>query len=43
MLKELERCQICPYKCGINRNKGEIGKCRASSKVKIALYRSILL
>ena len=38
MLKELEKCKICPHKCGINRQKEEVGRCRASNKVKIALY-----
>lgn len=38
MLEELERCEICPHKCNINRNKGKIGRCKATDKVKIALY-----
>ena len=38
MLKELEKCNICPHKCNINRNKGKIGRCKATYKVKIALY-----
>lgn len=38
MLKELEKCNICPHKCNINRNKGKIGRCKATDKVKIALY-----
>ena len=38
MLKELENCNICPHKCNINRNKGKIGRCKATNKVKIALY-----
>lgn len=38
MLKELERCEICPHQCKINRNKGKIGRCKATDKVKIALY-----
>ncbi len=33
----LEKCTICPHKCGINRNK-QIGRCKATNKVKIALY-----
>ena len=37
MLKELEKCNLCPHKCNVNRIKGEIGRCRAGSKVKIAL------
>lgn len=37
-LKELEKCEICPHQCKINRNKGKIGRCKATDKVKIALY-----
>lgn len=38
MLEELERCEICPHKCNINRSEGKIGRCKATDKVKIALY-----
>lgn len=38
MREELEKCTICPHKCGINRNKGKIGRCKATDKVKVALY-----
>lgn len=38
MLCRLEKCNICPHECNINRNEGKIGKCRANDKVKIALY-----
>ena len=33
----LEKCTICPHRCGINRNK-VIGRCKATNKIKIALY-----
>ena len=33
----LEECILCPHKCKVNRIDGEIGRCRAGSKVKIAL------
>ena len=33
----LERCTICPHKCGINRTK-KAGKCNSTDKIKIALY-----
>ena len=36
--KELEKCSICPHMCGINRNNGQIGRCKSNNKVKIALY-----
>lgn len=35
-MKELEKCNICPLKCGINRNKYS-GRCGASKNIKIAL------
>lgn len=34
----LERCELCPHKCGINRIKCEIGRCKATDKIKVALY-----
>lgn len=37
MIKELEKCECCPHRCQVNRLKGEIGRCRASDKIKIAL------
>ncbi|NYB52126.1 MAG: radical SAM protein [Methanobacteriaceae archaeon] len=27
-LKDLEKCQLCPWKCGVNRLRGERGVCR---------------
>ena len=36
-MNELERCEICPHKCKINRNKGEIGRCKSRDTVKVAL------
>ena len=36
-MKELEKCEICPHKCKVNRVKGEIGRCKCGSTVKIAL------
>lgn len=38
MLEELEKCEVCPHKCKINRKNNKIGRCKASDKVKIALY-----
>lgn len=38
MLKKLERCTICPHSCGVNRQKGQIGRCKSKDTVKIALY-----
>ena len=37
-LQELEKCNICPHKCGINRNDDKTGRCKSKDTVKIALY-----
>ena len=34
----LEKCDICPHECKVNRKQGKIGRCKATDKVKIALY-----
>ena len=34
----LEKCEICPHKCGINRKIGQVGRCKSTDKIKIALY-----
>lgn len=34
----LDSCMLCPRVCGVNRNKGEIGFCKAGNKIKIARY-----
>ena len=33
----LENCELCPHKCKVNRLVGELGRCRAGNKVKLAL------
>ena len=33
----LEKCEICPHKCGIDRTK-YTGRCKSTDKIKIALY-----
>lgn len=34
----LNKCELCPRKCKVNRNKGELGFCNASNKIKIGGY-----
>ena len=34
---ELEKCEICPHRCKVNRQEGKIGRCRCNDKIKIAL------
>ena len=36
-MQELEQCNICPHKCGVNRLAGKKGRCKADDKIKIAL------
>lgn len=33
----LESCKICPHKCEVNRLKGEVGRCKSTDEIKIAL------
>ncbi len=33
----LESCRICPHECKVNRLKGEVGRCKSTDKIKIAL------
>ena len=34
----LSKCDICPRKCRVNREKGELGFCKMKDKIKIARY-----
>lgn len=36
-MQELIKCNICPHNCNINRLDGNLGRCKATGKVKIAL------
>ncbi len=38
MKELLNKCTICPRECKVNRNKKELGYCRASDKIKIGGY-----
>ena len=37
-LEDLEECKLCAHLCKINRNEGQIGRCKAGNTIKIALY-----
>lgn len=37
MFEELIECKVCPHNCKVNRINNEMGRCRASANVKIAL------
>ena len=34
----LEKCELCPHKCKVDRKSGKIGRCKCNDKIKIALY-----
>ena len=36
-LKLLEKCEICPHKCKIDRTKNQIGRCKSKDTVKVAI------
>ena len=38
MIKQLDKCEICPRKCEVNRNNNQIGWCQSTDRVKIGLY-----
>lgn len=38
MLEELKKCEICPFRCKVNRLDGQIGRCGCNDKIKIAMY-----
>lgn len=33
----LEQCMLCPHNCKVNRLNGEVGRCKCSNKIRIAL------
>lgn len=32
------KCNICPHECNYNRKQGKLGRCKATDKIRIALY-----
>ena len=36
-MTELEKCEVCPHRCKVNRANGQAGRCRCDDKIKIAL------
>lgn len=37
-LGKLNKCNLCPHFCGVNRTENKVGRCKATDKVKLALY-----
>ncbi len=33
----IEKCELCPHRCKVNRNEGKIGRCKCDNRIKIAL------
>ena len=38
LFKSLEKCEICPHECRVNRHQGERGKCNSGIELKVASY-----
>jgi len=36
ILARLEKCDICPQNCQVNRYEGELGKCKSSANLRVA-------
>ena len=37
MIELLQKCEICPHKCKIDRTKNQVGRCKSKGTVKVAL------
>ena len=37
-MKMIENCRLCPRKCGVNRDNGELGFCGVGSEMIISRY-----
>lgn len=37
MRELLEKCEICPHRCKVNRTKNQIGRCKSKDTVKVAM------
>jgi len=37
-LGELEKCRLCPHRCGADRTAGHLGYCRAGMKVRVSSF-----
>lgn len=39
MLEQLDKCEICPFRCKVNRLSGQVGRCGCGDKIKVAKYQ----
>lgn len=37
-MEELNKCTLCPFECKVNRNNGELGRCKVGNNIKIGLH-----
>lgn len=37
IINKLEKCEICPHRCKVNRIKNQVGRCKSRGTVKVAL------
>ncbi len=39
MLEQLAKCEICPFRCKVNRLSGQVGRCGCGDKIIVAKYQ----
>ena len=39
MLEQLAKCEICPFRCKVNRLSGQVGRCGCGDKIRVAKYQ----
>lgn len=39
MIEQLIKCELCPFRCKVNRLNGEIGRCGCNDKIRIDKYQ----
>ena len=39
MLEQLAKCEICPFRCKVNRLSGQVGRCSCGDKIRVAKYQ----
>ena len=39
MLEHLAKCEICPFRCKVNRLSGQVGRCGCGDKIRVAKYQ----
>ena len=38
MLEKLEKCEICPHRCRVNRTVNKVGRCKSKDTIKVAKF-----